>query len=186
MLRIAMLSLLLFSSHAFGGVFIEPYVGYAKGEVDFEASITSPIVMDFEGTSDQEGSAFGGRIGFGVAGFAMGVDYMHMNGESKDEDGETSKDKNDSVGAFVAVPLFSSVRLNGTYFFNSKTKSEGSEVTGAGYKVGLGFNLFWRVNLNIDHIALSFDNSDSDGVVFSKYSAESKLNMISFSIPLGE
>lgn len=187
MLRIAALSFFLFSSHAFGGVFIEPYVGYYKGEVDYAASITSPIVADTKGSADQDGVAFGGKIGFNVAGLALGVDYMHIGGESTDKsDGETSKDKIDNVGAFISVPLLSSVRLSGTYFFSSKAKDSESEVTGTGYKVGLGFNMFWRVNLNVEHIVLTFDEAKADNVVFSKYNAESTVNMISLSLPLGE
>lgn len=186
MLRLIAFSLLLFSSHAFGGVFIEPYVGYYKGEVESQVSITSPAPLEVSGTADQDGIAFGGRLGLGVSGFAMGIDYMHIGGESTDEDGDTSKDKIDNVGAFIGVPLFSSVRLNGTYFFNSKAKDDESEATGTGFKLGFGFNLFWRVNLNIEHIAINFDDAEADGLVISKYNADSKVNMISFSIPLGD
>lgn len=187
MFRIGFAALaVLFSTSAFAGVFLEPYVGYQTGDTTSELSITAPVAATVSNDTKAKGIAFGGKIGVIAFHMALGVDYLHSDLETKD-DGDTTKYKEDNFGPFVSIPLFASFRLNGSYYPTAKIKDDDkTEFEGSGYKVGLSMRLISMIHLSVDYMSTEYDDVTIPGSTVSNFTADKKTTLISLSVPLGD
>lgn len=169
--------LVLFSANAFAGLLLEPYVGYGSFKNSGTVEIGA-LKGDLEETT-AKGLMYGGRVGYGIANLAVGLDY---GAGSLDDDGDTTKIT--QLGAFV-MASFPIVRVWGTYIFSGKediTSDDADLVAkGAGFKFGVGFSVLPMLSLNAEYVMMNFDEVDSDTV--NAIDMDIKGFLISISIP---
>ena len=194
-----MMLFLLVLPVARAGINIEPYLGYMSGTseltfygIPFEMSYKTPMI--------------GGRLGYGMMGLSLGVDYSQSvsSFEWEQEKPATTAvpDKMDytNLGIYVGYKFPMMFRVWGTYFIKSEFEvatphpgsNAGDKWTGAGYALGAGWTGFPLVALNLEYRMITFDEQTnaSTGVVTKLPVAgiltkvENKEIMISLSLPL--
>lgn len=177
---------MLFSTSAFAGVFLEPYVGYQTGDTTSELTLTAPTASSVTNDLKVKGVSFGGRIGVIAFHMALGAEYLHGDVETKD-DGQTTKYKEDNFGPFVSIPLFASFRLNGAYFPSAKIKSDDkTEFKGTGYKLGVSLRLISVFHLSVDYLSTEYDEATVPGSTVGSFTGDKKTTLVSLSVPLGD
>ena len=179
------LVLLFMASTSTAGVYLEPYGGFENGTYKGTMSITSPAPLTASSSAKLKGSAFGGKLGLSEMRVAMGLDYMHGSATSKQPGQSSVSGSEDDLGAFLALPLFFSLRMSGTYFFNSKLKSAGSEYSGDGFKAGLSLPLFFALHLNVEMVSMHHKQAKTPGTVYSTFDYKENSTLFSLSLPLG-
>lgn len=146
-------ALVLVSTVANAGGFIEPYIGMEKGELDFGAG----------GTADTKGTALGLRAGYQmvIPWFALDVKMVKGDAETTPVEADTSyTDLGVTVGA--SVPF---VRPFIGYIPSAKMKLEGGGITdeyakGTGLKLGVGIKILPLVDINIEQVSYEFKERD--------------------------
>lgn len=134
-------------SHA--GLLLEPFAGYSTADGRTETP-----------TSTVKGIGFGARAGLWLQGFSFGVDYdMRSLEEEFNEptDGSLEAQTYDftDLGVFLGYEFEFGFRLYASYFFNSTLEYSPviaglTELTGSGFKVGVGFVIAHLVSLNVE------------------------------------
>lgn len=187
MLRLTLAAIaVLFSTSAFAGVFLEPYVGYQSGDTTSELTLTAPSASSVSNDLKVKGVSFGARVGVIAFHMALGAEYLHGDVETQDN-GDTTKYKEDNFGPFISIPLFASFRLNGTYFPSAKIKSDDkTEFEGTGYKLGLSMRLISVFHLSVDYLSTEYDEATVPGSTIGTFTGDKKTTLISLSVPLGD
>lgn len=175
---------MLISTAAHAGLYLEPYVGYAIGSSEGTVTIESVGVSTVD--SDEKVTAFGGKVGYSILGLAFGADYAKLSYDSDDKTSDNLDTESDEthLGAFVQYTLPILFKVSATYILNAKSKSDESESNGKGLKIGVGFTGLPFVSINLDLITLNYDDVDVDGVTVSSADVDTKLTMLSVSLPL--
>ncbi len=176
---------ILFSTHVWAGLYLEPYLGYEVGTFKGSADVQGSGVH----TADQKltGTNFGAKLGYSLVGFAFGVDYM--SGSSTGEDQETppqadAKYKSTDLGVFAQFSLPMMLKFSATYFLAPKTEDDGTEYKGSGFKVGVGLTMFPLISINVDMININYDDAKDDNVTFNSMDVDRSGVMIGISLPL--
>jgi hypothetical protein len=157
------------SSPAFAGIHLEPYLGYAKGD------ITDSAGDEFNTT----GMLYGARLGYSVSMLAFGAEYQagSMTAETNpDEDAKPS-----DLGVFVAFDAPVLVRVFATYFFQASTKVGDTKLEGTGMKVGLGFTPIPLLSINLEYMTSEWDEADGQTI---DPAMKGKFMGLSVSVPL--
>ena len=143
---------LLAAPAAHAQITFEPYAGYEIGDAEQGSS-----------SDDASGLNLGFRVGGEVGSVILGLEYalaeLTVEYSGPDEDFSTK-----DLGLFVGGDL-GTVRVWFTYWLDSEGKPDsGSTYEGSGgYKIGVGFNAFSKVNLNIEKTLRVWDKvGDSD------------------------
>lgn len=174
------LVLVLFTSSAWAGIYLEPYVGYEGGTIkgDVNDSTNGDTEIDYKA----KGATFGGKLGYSLLLFAGGLDYMSgsLKGTSGNTDYNDDTFKDTDFGAFLqfSVPLL--FKLSATYFFDSKAKGDYT-YKGNGSKIGIGFTMIPFLSINVDVINISYDKTNAP---VNTFSADLKALMVGVSVPL--
>lgn len=192
------LALLLFSTTAHAGLYLEPYVGYGMGSNKADYTVSS--FTNSINASNAKATVFGGKLGMSILMFRFGADYMSTSGteEAEDKLGAKSNDtvKTTNIGAFVGVG-FPFIQLSATYFLSSKatvgivpTNSNPSSdlsLSGNGIKAGIGFTGIPIIAINLEMINLGFSKGSytqgSQSGDFASFSSKYNLTMLSISAP---
>lgn len=143
-------SVVLFSSFANAGGFIEPYIGYQTGKVE-----------DSNDSIDTKGTALGLRAGYQwiIPWVALDVKMFKGTTETTPEGDLTFTDVGVTVGA--SVPF---LRPFIGYIPAAKQKLEVGSATdefeGTGLKLGLGIKILPLIDINIEQVNYEFDKLD--------------------------
>jgi hypothetical protein len=176
---------LLISSQVWADIYLEPYVGYQFGKSTGSATITPGGNLTID--EKDSGTAFGAKVGYSVMGFAFGADYMATSLTGKDQTtppGADSKWKGTNIGAFAQFTLPILLKFSATYFASAKLKDD-TEITGNGFKVGVGFTFLPMLSVNLDMISMKYDKgSGGTGFVFNSLDSKMTTTMLSVSLPL--
>jgi hypothetical protein len=164
-------------STAHAGLLIEPNVGFAvsggweQGNQDDDLSMTH----------------IGSRIGYLTAmGLMFGGDLQYGMGTISDttEADVTTMD----LGLFVGYQSFMGLRVYGAYFLSSLIDydvASNLEMTGAGFKLGVGYQFVEYFALNLEYHMMTYDEAEStsgSGSLINDF--ETNLIMISASFPI--
>lgn len=175
----------------YADILIEPVIGYSIGEFKTQTETSYSTVS--ESNDSLNGFTYGGRLGLQILAVQLGLDFL---GGFLSIDGE--KKKINEVGAFVGYKFPAFLRIYaGIVPFAS---AEGEEytvgtITGAGYKIGLGFSLLPSLNLNIEWRSIknlyhndldstSVESNSKSSVSNQTIEAQYSALMIAFSIPM--
>lgn len=144
-------SLVLVSTAANAGGFIEPYIGIQKGE------FTNSNGTDY----DTKGTALGLRLGYQAVIPWVALD-IRLNDGTVDSTPEVDYSGTDiGITAGVSVPF---LRPMIGYIPQAKQKFESGgssdEYKGTALKIGLGIKILPLVDINIDQTAYTFDEVD--------------------------
>lgn len=177
--------LTVFASPAWAGLYLEPYVGYefGTGKGDIVVQSVGTVVVD----EKDAGAAFGAKVGYSVLGFAFGADYMSARLTGKDQTtppDPDSKWKSTDIGLFAQFSLPMLLKFSATYFLSTKLKEDDTELTGSGFKLGVGFTMLPLISINLDMINNTYDDSKISGVVVTSTDVTLKTLMLSVSLPL--
>jgi hypothetical protein len=151
---------------------VEPYLGIpVTGQIKNTNDATP--AASFE--ADLGGTAFGARLGWGMLGFAAGLEYQMSKYKFKSPKnalGVTNGDENadgTDLGFFVGFSFPILLRIYATYFIDSQLAytipgtTNKAEHAGTGYKLGVGYTgipiPFLSVNLEIQ--ANAYDEDDA-------------------------
>lgn len=155
---LVLLTLTIFSSSAMAGWYVEPYLGYALGGKNENAS----------SSVDYSAPVFGGRLGYSFLGVAVGAEGSLMSTEWEATGGATTDYKYTNLGVFFSYTAPILLRVWGTYHLSSSAEntddassSKGSKFTGGGYSVGAGFTGLPFVVLNLEYRVLKHDEFES-------------------------
>lgn len=176
--------ILLTSSQAFAGIYLEPYFGYETGKSTGEADIQSVGILQVD--TESKGVVFGGKLGYSMMGLAGGLDYSMFKSKDTDKTGQGNDGDSDvtDTGAFVQFTFPIMFKVSGTYIFNSKNKSDDSESTGSGIKIGAGYTGLPFIAINLDYISVKYDDTKVDNAVVNSSDVKSTSYMLSVSLPL--
>lgn len=148
-------ALVLVSTVANAGMFLEPNLSYVTGE-------TKVTVAGISGSEKVKGTALGLRAGYQMVIPWVALDVKMFKGK---DDGDPSDDiSNTDIGITVgaSVPF---LRPFIGYIPSAKIKSEGggvsSEIEGTGLKLGLGIKLLPLIDINIEQT--TYDIKKIDG-----------------------
>jgi hypothetical protein len=169
---------MIFASQAQAGLYLEPYLGYAFGSSETKGKTAGTTTNKH----DYNVPYLGGRVGYGMMGLSLGLDYSMTLGDYdidvSSPAGTTNTDKyaNTALGVFAnfdfpVLPL----RVWGTYFLDweSETKTSttagnvGDTDSGKGIGLGVGFTglPFLAINLELRKITIDESKDASTGVV---------------------
>lgn len=175
-------ALLLGSSAAHAGIYIEPYLGYEMGTSEGSATVNaSPMTVD----DKLSGIRYGAKLGYSFVMIAVGADYMAGKLDEDDQNPGGTKDDADytDLGIFFNFKLPVMFKIHGTYFLSSKTKGDGAETEGKGYKLGVGFTGLPFVAINLDMINVNYDDATVTGYSVTNVDVDRKTYMLSVSLP---
>jgi hypothetical protein len=102
------------------------------------------------------------RLGWGMLGFAVGLDYgtAATTGEFPAPAGDIDVDVTD-MGLFVSYEFPILVRAYATYVFDAEAEVENSStLSGTGTKIGVGFTGLPFVAINVEMFTHSYDEED--------------------------
>lgn len=166
----AIFSVVLMSSPAMAGFYLEPYLGYENGKI---------------GDDKLTGTNLGGKIGMDTLGFAFGADVMMGSLSIKsDTTGDSSTWKSQDVGLFAQFTFPILVKVSGTYFLQSENKYEDATASGKGTKLGVGYTGLPFISINFDMIDISYDKLKTNAGSVDLTDADRKTWMLSVSLPL--
>lgn len=165
-------ALVLVSTVAKAGGFIEPYAGYQMGE--YSTSTT---------TTKDKGTALGLRAGYQmiIPWFALDVKMYKGQDDANPASDISFTDIGVTVGA--SVPF---LRPYIGYVPSAKLKSEATgtsvEVKGTALKLGLGIKILPLVDINIEQTTYTLKDFSLNGVDIPNASADYKSTMIGLGI----
>ncbi len=179
--------LFLFTVTAHAGLLIEPLVGY---------NVATRLGDD----SGKMGGAYGGRLGYQLLGFQLGLDYLNSTIEPKDKDFRDDF-KSSEFGAFIGYKFPVFFRVYAGYVFAAQADKmdfydedddaidELTYTDGSGPKVGIGFTglPFVAINLEMRNVTYhNIDYYDSTTDAKSELEEETKTTayMLTLSLPL--
>lgn len=154
---------LLISLQTLAGISIEPFVGYNLG-----SQIDVTPGKDYNGGT---GLGYGGKFAFEndkSHGLSFGLDYLKSD---IDISGLDKNAKTDDFGVYLGYKLPAFLKFYGEYIFSSSgdTEVEGRNrnLSGTGWKLGMGTTIIPFIDLNLDYRQISYDNVDLSAVMFS-------------------
>ena len=154
---LVVLSSLIFSSQAFSGLLIDPYLGIGRSAF----AIEGVVLADPDAESS---SSIGSRLGYSFLLVSAGIDYEMV----------TAGDfKVTNTSAFVGVDLPILLRFWGEVMLSSNLDDDSSTTYDFkdGYSVGVGFTGLPFVSLNLELSTLNYEftflNNDADFSVAS-------------------
>lgn len=179
-----LIAALMLSSSAYAGLYLEPYVGYEKGDVTGTAN--GPFDQDVSGTQ------FGAKVGFNTMGFAVGVDgaQVSLAGEDNLANPDDMDFKGTDLGAFVQFTFPVMFKVSASYIFSSKAEDDTNvngvktKIEGKGFKFGVGFTGLPFVSINLDMINVNYDDITYGGTAITDADLDRKTFMLSLSLPL--
>ncbi len=150
------LFVMFFVSQTQAAIFIEPYLGYYKGESEISSTTSTTI--------DQKGIGYGARLGFTLGSmFFIAADGLLVKGSYKTQAG-VSEDLEILDYAGILGMNLGDIRVWGGYIFQSNREDEDAGMTteydGKGWKAGIGYILGRKVSLNIEYIVNKVDSID--------------------------
>lgn len=169
-LKLVLAAALLVAGEARAGVYIEPYVGYGMGKVNYATTIGSSKI---EVSSNMKGPGYGGRVGLKGMMFAIGGE---VQGSNMKFDGGGSW-KTTDLGAFIGVFAPLGFRAWFTYFFSTKA----GDIKGTGWKAGLGLRFFRHLAINVEHLQYDYKAYAITPTASLKISASA--NAVTLSMP---
>jgi hypothetical protein len=174
----------LFSSQVFAGLYLEPYVGMEMGTS--KGTVIAPVAGTITEDEKLSGVNFGAKVGLSLAMISYGIDYMTGSLTGKDQSTPAAADtKNDvtDMGLYARVGL-PFVSFSATYFLSSKLENSQAELEGGGYKVGVGFKFFPFISINVDMIAINYDEGKNSAGTFTSADVDRKSFMLGLSFPI--
>lgn len=158
-------SVVLFSSFANAGAFVEPYAGYEFGEAEATA------IGGASSSVKQKGFAIGGRVGYEFMLPWVALDVKYFTGKD-DGTPETDIKRTDmGITGGVTLPV---VRPYVGYILKSEAKSDDGtgevKSEGTGFKLGLGLTPLPFIDFNIEYS--TYDIKKIDGADISTYSLD--------------
>lgn len=149
---------------------VEPYLGYERGY------LTQKGVPEIT----TSGVGYGARLGARYWDIGFGLDY-YMGSQSASQSGETSDFKPTEFGLFMNYRFWENFKVYGTYLFSAKTKVQSSqnpsEFSGSGYKLGLGWNAFTFLDINLEMFNRSYTKYGSTSLSNSLLSSTIGLSL---------
>lgn len=181
--RLILATLLLFSAKSYAGIYFEPYVGYETGTLEGTANIVGFGVNTFD--EELTGIGFGAKLGYEMGALGFGVDYMSgkLDGDDQTSSNSDSEWDTTDLGVFFQYRFPKYVKFTATYFLTSDIEEDNTG-SGSGFKVGLGFNVISNVYLNVEMIAVNYDEFESPGFTVNNVDVDRKTTMVSLSIPI--
>lgn len=139
------------SSVSQASINVEPFLGYTfSGEV---------------GTSDLTGVGYGARVGYDLAlGLGFGAEYFQGSYTAENTAGVESDFEPTDIGVYVSYDFPILVRAWATYVISGKEDSGAAELSGNGFKVGVGFTGLPFVAINLEYTTINYDESETAGV----------------------
>lgn len=166
---ISLFTLLLFTSHSFAGVLIEPFLGFGIGSGEY---VSGSQTADNKYTGPQMGA----RLGYSFLGFMGGLEYRktsgslsydkHSGGGVWANSGTDQDYSGTEIGAFVGYDFPILVRAYAGYTFNTKWEFDNNgawigaasdELSGNTTTLGVGFTGLPFVSLNVEFRMVSLD-----------------------------
>lgn len=157
---------LLTGLSANAGLLLEPYFSYKmSGSASFSSG------------SSVTGNELGARVGYGMLGFAVGVDTT-LNGKySYSNSGVTVDSTPKNIGVFASYTFPILVRGYFTYMVNAKESMPTAEYSGTGTKIGVQFTGLPFVAIGIETVSLSYKELSAAGVTTSVSETGSHTNL---------
>lgn len=155
---------LLFSLNSIAGISIEPLVGY-----DFGTELDVSGGKKYYGGG---GLGYGGKLGFekDKHGFSGGVDFLRstVNMANNDVDKDITLDE---WGVYLGFKLPVLFKFYGAYIFSAsgdtEIESRNRNLSGSGWKLGIGSTIIPFIDMNLDYREISFDDIDYSSFMFS-------------------
>jgi hypothetical protein len=145
---ICSLFLLCFSISPAKAVFIEPFFGYATGDLDLTASamLSSTTLSD---SFDIKGANYGVRAGFEPGNFQLGAEYLFNNFTAS---GGSIPLEDDKLRV-QEISLFLGYRFWHMRVYGALTSADDSDsdLSGEGFKAGLSFYPLKNIALNLEY-----------------------------------
>ena len=177
----ATIAMMIMTPRAHASLLLEPYLGYYTGSV----TCCSPSL-----SRNQNGVAYGARVGYENLGFMIGLDAMTGNwsvasGGGQDSGSTTPTD----LGIFVGYNFPVMVRIYGEYGFSAQNKYtiDGYSTTdkGTNIKLGVGFTVYPMVSINLEYISDTYTKySDSTSSGNNSPNITDAMYGLSISVPL--
>jgi len=168
-LLIAFLISVLSIAVARADLLIEPAVGYNIGKFD-DTTVT--------------GLGYGGRLGYTMLGFQLGVDYL----QSSMSDSDSNKYSTTDIAAFVGYRFPVLFKVYAAYIFSATAEVKGDDdfdfEKGSGQKVGLGFTGIPFVDINFEYRTVSYKEYTAAGVTNDEDVTKSNAFFVGVSVPL--
>lgn len=162
---------LLMSSSAFASLYLEPYLGYESGKLE-----------DSTGSDDFTATPIMGlKLGYGMLGFAGGVDYSF--GTLKVDTTPSSETDVKDLGVFVGFTFPIMLKVSATYVLDAKGEANGTTSSGSGMKLGVGWTGLPFVAINFDMINYNYDEVEVGGAT-AAIDIDRKSYLLSVSLPL--
>lgn len=166
-------ALMMFSVFSFGSIaqaiVVEPYyTHYISGE-------------DGAG-NEMSGNEIGLRLGYDIATFAFGLDYV-ATGKSEYDDsaGELTPS---GYGVYAAFDFPILVRAYASYMINYEYKVNSGKYLGNGTKIGIQYTGLPFVAIGLETVKYSFDEFETSSGAKSDVDSSNEYTGLSISVPL--
>jgi hypothetical protein len=162
-MRSSLLVLLItiMTSAAQAGFYIEPYLGYDSSTSKGDVTLTSPTSSVVTINVDEVGARFGAKIGYAAGSWIFGIDALTGELSDSSDDKTTHTD----AGVFVAYRFDKKYSAALGYNATSSVETDDFELTGSGFRLGIGAQVHERIKLSVDYIMATLDELDYTGVV---------------------
>lgn len=177
----SVLCVILGSSLAHAGLYLEPYGGSISGKLKTHA-VLGQQTSDVESTEST--GMYGGKLGVSFIGLALGADYMTGGKENPIT----------NIGGFLSYTFPIPLKLSASYFPSSQIKDVtlfGSDnieyketFKGAAYKVGLGYCFLPLFAVNVDYVMHKWTDAPLHGLTSVEIKYDAVLVGLSFPISL--
>lgn len=164
-LLIALTSLFFLMNSASAMFHVEPYLGYAKGSGDKDASDPNDV-----NDPEYKGLGFGARLGLNYMGLLIGGTYDSNGLTLTDDDAPNAEVdyKGTNMGLFVGYDFPLGLRLWLSYYLsadfevdtinNANSFASGDELSGSGYSIGAGYSIIPMIlSLNLEYKSFTYD-----------------------------
>lgn len=176
-----LMNLFVFSSQSQAGILLEPFLGYAIGSAEDASSPSTDY--------SYKAPTFGARVGYQQLGLMLGAEYstasLDMDYEVSGLSGSFTGNTKSQLGLFVGYNLPIMFRAWGTYYVSPTFEySSGTELSGSGYGLGLGFTGLPLVSLNLEYRSYTYDEATSGSSTGSIADYTISEILLSVSLPL--
>lgn len=173
------LSVVLVSTVANAGGFVEPYIGYATNKTEGTFAAGIPVIGGTNFDTESKGPVYGLRAGYKFILPWVALEASQFKGKTDDDPSNdvTGTDIGATVG--LSLPI---VRPYAGYVFSSKLKSDDTEFEGTAMKLGVGFGFLPLVHLNIEMVDTKFkevDGQDLD-LFYSDFKSRTTVFTVSY------
>ncbi|MFP5520525.1 MAG: hypothetical protein ACLGGX_11520 [Bdellovibrionia bacterium] len=160
--------LLSFSSAAHASILIEPYANVIiSGKID---------------DADISGSDIGARLGWGMAGFSIGVDAF-LSGTHTYKDTSSTSYTPSFLGVFLAYEFPILVRGYASYAPSYYVKKDDTKIKGTNTRIGVQYTGLPFVAIGLEMQTEAFDKIEVGSTPPSNYSESSSITSLVVSIP---